>query len=150
MALDKDEKEFLAELGHDGSEIIWEDLPEPENRRAHHVQECIEVALRLGFSVTPVEIQPYLANRNGDLFQVPVKGPVLDLGDGHLPEASRRFLRIIQTTKGVLEGHGPSGKRHAVAYEKGQVFDPDGREYQAWPEKFAENGFFPTLAWIVK
>jgi len=38
-------------LGHDGSEIIWYDQPEPLRRRGFHPQEFIRIGYSLGYAV---------------------------------------------------------------------------------------------------
>ena len=43
-----------------------------------------------------------------------------------------RFTRVIQHSRGVIEGVGRHCG-HAVAYEHGRIFDPDGHEYDYSP-----------------
>ena len=61
-------EQMLHEIGHDGSEILWPELPEPLCRRAFHVQEIIEVLLKHGHMVTPIEKYPSIQPYNGREF----------------------------------------------------------------------------------
>lgn len=118
MALDVPIVEFLSLLGHDGSEIIRPSLPDPISRRGVHIQEAIDVAWSLGFSVTPFELAPVgvrsLAGTD-EPFIVQFPGATGNWG---------RFIRHINEGKGVIECTGRRSG-HAVAFEKGRIYDPD-------------------------
>jgi hypothetical protein len=151
MAVGEEVSEFLTICGHDGSEIIWPELPDPECRRAHHIQECIVAARVLGKTCTPVEIIPILANpKSNKLFEVRYEGDHFDPIYGHFQENWRRFNILVARHTGVLEGVTPSRKGHAVAFEDGVIYDPDGKEYERNAENFANNGFFPKCVWIIE
>ena len=63
MVLDLPLSAIFDEIGHDGSQIIWPDLPEPTCRRGFHPQELIHVCLNHGHAATRVELYPVLARR---------------------------------------------------------------------------------------
>ena len=54
--------EMLQQIGHDGSEVVFEGLPDPECRRAFHPQEMIDVCESHGYAVTPIEARPTSAS----------------------------------------------------------------------------------------
>lgn len=58
---DVSEQELLEKLGHDGSQIIWPNLPDPLCRRAFHPQEFIRVGLEYGIAVIGIERTSYSA-----------------------------------------------------------------------------------------
>lgn len=124
MALDVLPKEIMECCGHDGSEIIWPDLPEPRCRRAFSIHEMIDYCLSQ--LVYPVEID---AN--------PSYGP----DDEHLLEIENRLDDYTLVRPGVFVGE-INGKRHAVAwdYKTQKIFDPDGCQYEK--ERFNIYSFF--------
>jgi len=61
IALDMPVEAVLAEIGHDGGKIVNPLLPEPLCRAGFHVQELIDVCLRHGLAVTPIELCPVLS-----------------------------------------------------------------------------------------
>ena len=50
----------------------------------------------------------------------------------------------------MIEGVTAGGKRHAVAFKRGRIYDPDGKEYAYTGENLANNGFHPDIAWVVE
>lgn len=142
MALDLDAAEFMLLVGHDGGQIAFPGLPEPMCRRGFHVQECIAVALNLGISVTPIELFPVIQSTSAPSSSLRVLfGP---------SEATNwsRFTHLVHETKGVLDG---LGRRcgHAVAYERGCIFDPDGQQYPYSREECERRGFYTRCLWRV-
>jgi len=133
MALDIPVEALFKELGHDGSLIMWPDLPEPACRRGFHIQEMIEIALRRGYAVTPFELCP-----------------VLESG-GHQYAFDARwsaFANVIDTSIGILEGQGIR-TRHAVAYYYGQIFDPDCGVYVYSKAACEGRLFYANCAWRI-
>ena len=59
-----------------------------------------------------------------------------------------RFTRVIEHSRGVIEG---VGRRcgHAVAYEHGHIFDPDGYEYDYSREACQQRGFLTQHLWRI-
>lgn len=132
MALDVTDDDLIAVIGHDGG-FIFRDYPEPCNRRGFHISELIIAARQLGYSVTPIERCPSWYYREGDNV---IRRSFNDNID--------YFNSTITTTSGVITGDNSKGG-HAVAYERGRLFDPDGFECA-----YGEQSFIPRYAWIVE
>ena len=60
-----------------------------------------------------------------------------------------RFTRAIENSHGVIEGVGRQLQGHAVAYDHGHIFDPDGREYPYSRAACESRGFFTQHLWRV-
>lgn len=140
MALQLPVSTLVEMIGHGGGDIIFPYEPEPMCRRGFHVQECIVQALALGYCVTPVQLFPTLTCETGYATHPVIYGA----------EANNwgQFIHFIRTTSGVIEGHGRRCN-HAVAYDRGRIFDPDGREYDYSNEACAARGFYTTCLWRV-
>ena len=52
MALDMLVADVMREIGHDGGQVLWPDMPEPMCRRGFHPQELIDVCRAHGYAVT--------------------------------------------------------------------------------------------------
>lgn len=113
MACNVPLEKILEIIGHDGSQIIWPELPEPKRRRTFHVQECIWAAWKLGFCVTTFEAAPQLAVSEYDVIELLTTYDYADL----------------LSRKGVMTGI-VNGNRHAVAYNDQVVYDPNGTIYK--------------------
>jgi hypothetical protein len=138
MALDMPIADLLATIGHDGSEIVFPNLPEPLCRRCFHVQELIQVALARGFAVTPVELFPVL--------QPAEAGPqkVVLYSDNNW----RRFAETVRASRGVIDGTG-ARYGHVVAYDHGRIFDPKGSVYDHSCLTCEAHQFFTRCAWRI-
>lgn len=100
-------------IGHDGSEVKWPNLPEPNCRRGFHPQELIYLGDRFGFVTTTFEPRAALISPGG-------KDEVVIAFDA-------RFEKIVMESNGVLTGE-INGQRHSVAWVNGKVLDPsEGR-----------------------
>ena len=55
------------EIGHDGSQIVKPELPEPMCRRGFHPQELIHLCLNHGHAATRVELYPVLCSSPGSI-----------------------------------------------------------------------------------
>lgn len=142
MVLDISAADFFGLVGHDGSQIAFPMLPDPMARRGLHVQECIAACMKLGYAVTPVELFPVIrATPPHD------QNVVVLFGDDEAANW-QRFEQVIQTSVGVLEGVGRRC-RHAVAYDCGVVFDPDGCQYPYSRTACESRGFVTRCAWQV-
>lgn len=115
-------------IGHDGSEIVWPELPEPLRRRAFHITECIATAYRLGYSVTEFEIKPLLAPDDNHVLPIQI---------------AFNFREYLCTRRGVAYGY-PRGKmlRHAIAFGWNTAFDPNGTTYSDFQNQFAVERFW--------
>ncbi len=114
MALDTDCNTLIEMIGHDGSEIVFPTLPEPSRRLSFHLQEIIDCANELGFSMTPIEVLPY-STPDGKM-EFPVEFPI---------SAEQRFQNHMTEHKGILTGRG---KRlyHAMYWDGQDIHDPNG------------------------
>jgi len=95
-------------IGHDGSEIVWPDQPEPYNRRAFHPQELIHLGDRFGFVCTTFEPQPVLISGRESCV-------ITSLHDS--------FIKIMTNSDGVVTGLRLDHARHAIAWVNGEVVD---------------------------
>ena len=120
MALDMLVADVMREIGHDGGQVLWPALPEPLCRRGFHPQELIDVCRAHGYAVTRIELFPGLMPKAG--------GPEFRWLTEE--QAWPRFIQAIQNSRGVIGGvtlyHGNG---HAVAYDHGHVFDPEGVDF---------------------
>lgn len=141
MALNIPVAQLIERLGHDGSEVVFPELPEPACRRGFHSQEIIHLAWGLGCTVTPIELFPMIAPSSGG-------GSVPVFFDGDQANNWQRFNNIIDNTEGVLEGAGKAC-RHAVFYTYGMIYDPDGKPiYGFSKEACIKHDFYPQRALI--
>jgi hypothetical protein len=115
MVLDVPVQKIINAVGHDGSEIIFPGLSPPYNRRSFHIQEMIDTCILRNYAV--VEIQRF-----------PV-GEVDCLHVYHIPVSNGRLNYYLVNYNSVLVGTGKSGQPHAVAWDKHNVFDPNGTTY---------------------
>ena len=142
MVLDIPVPDLYGIVGHDGSEIAFPALPDPMARQGLHIQECIAAALKLGYAVTPVELFPVIRATLPCTDQSVVRF-------GNDESANwQRFEHTIANSTGVLEG---LGRRclHAVAYEYGTIFDPDGDQHPYSRLACQSCHFIPRCAWRV-
>lgn len=126
MALGVLPKDIIEYCGHDGSEILWPDLPEPKNRRAFGLHEMIDYCV--GNLVYPVEITASVA---------------YGVDEEHLIDADgiSRLDWYMGCRSGVLIGMIDE-RPHAVAwnFKKQLIYDPDGLKYGK--ERFNILSFF--------
>lgn len=119
MALDLPVAELIRSIGHDGSEILWDNLPEPMCRRGFHSQELIAECLERRHGCTPIEVAPAIGPTQGDgVYQV--YGPDV---------RKERLLSYITCPNTVIECEGKR-YRHTIHGRQGHIFDPAGREYE--------------------
>jgi len=140
MALDMLVADVIHEIGHDGGQVLWPDMPEPMCRRGFHPQELIDVCRAHGYAVTCIELFP---------------GSIPQIGQSEFRWLTReqawpRFTRVVQNTTGVIEGTTlPNRKGHAVAYDHGHVFDPQGQDFLYSPAALRRRAFFPRHLWCL-
>ena len=109
MALEMEYDDLIAELGHDGSAIVFPDLPEPGRRQAFHAQEIIDIALRRGIAVTAIEALP-CSTPDG-------------LKDYGVHFKVKRFENHLRNGRGIVTGMKRKW-RHAVFWDRGIYYDP--------------------------
>ncbi len=139
MTLDIPVEDVIKEAGHDGSEIIFPLLEEPQCRKGFHFQELVKIAWRHGYAMTPIELFPrILATDHSKTHKV-----------WGQTECRARFMAAISSTFGILEGRG---KRchHAVHYRYGQIYDPDSGVlvYEFSFENCEKRKFYTSQLWI--
>lgn len=124
IALDVPVQELINIIGHDGSEILFPEDPEPFCRRGFHPQEIIDVCLLKQFGVIAIHNQPVSELKSG-MYTVPV--------------SSERMPYYLENYSGVLTGIGYTGQPHAVAWGA-KIYDPNGLIYDL--ENFNIEQFF--------
>jgi hypothetical protein len=143
MAMNIPVGEILTYIGHDGSEIIWPDLPEPKCRRAFHPQEIIMFAFVRGWAAIHFELNPQsvIIDLEEEFMRITAglvesdymeamntiekikKGIYSTVVDNEVLE------RLVIANRGVLVGTTENGNEHAVAWERGMIYDPNGTTY---------------------
>lgn len=115
MALEIPLHELISKIGHDGSEIWWPGQPEPQCRRAFHIQEMIDAALSCGYAVTEIQAAPATT-------------PALGVPYRRIPFSEGRVIAYLQGSRGVIDCMvRNTGRGHAVAWDIDTCFDPNGR-----------------------
>ena len=137
MTLETPVQQIIDEIGHDGSQIIYPDLPEPMCRRGFHPQELITIAWQHGCCVTPFELFPSICPASDHYDSV-----IVEFVDNW-----HRFVSLIKSEMGILEGTGRRC-RHAVHFNKGIIFDPDGQQYTYSKESCEQRGFYTNRALV--
>ena len=105
-------RNLFLEVGHDGSEIIFPDLPEPFGRRTIHPQELIDVCLGRGFALMMVEAIPSMSGN----YEIQFK-------EGNIS----RLTRYMSMYTGVVCGVNQDLKPHAIAWDRKSFYDPIGK-----------------------
>jgi len=111
MILDESPDTLEKEIGHDGKEVWWPEVADPFCRRGIHIQEILDLCIKRGYVLYPVELMPASAARGCS--------PKAILQE---TAAILRFKRIINGQKGIL-----ITATHAVAWDGQIIFDPNGR-----------------------
>jgi hypothetical protein len=123
-------REMYDRVGHDGSEVIFPEEPDPERRRAFHPQEMIDVAESLGVAVTAIQgrptSRPFLSHRPA--YEVPL-------------DVVPRWQRYLEGHVGVLTGLNARYRPHAVVWDGEDVWDPAGGE------RYGIHLFQPEIFW---
>lgn len=131
MALEIDQFILRDMIGHDGSKILWPALPEPQRRRAFHVQEMTEPAFSVGKLICEIEEQPVFAPYYGEA-----------VSEVKMPES--RFSDWLARSIGVIGCATKQNQRHAVAWDGNLIFDPAGTvlTLESMPYK-------PFILWVL-
>jgi hypothetical protein len=139
MTLDTPVSELIRELGHDGGEVIFPLLKEPQCWRGFHSQEIIRIAFKRGFAMTPIELfSSILATDHSKTHKV--------WGETY---SRAFFMGVVNSTFGILEGHGTTCQ-HAVYNRYGTLYDPDpsGTVYPFSFQDCEAQGFYPSRLWV--
>lgn len=109
-------KMVLEAVGHDGSDIVWPDLPEPVRRRSFHIEELQYAAYYFGYHLVP--------------FVAAVEHEPVPDSLSHIVDLRGKFQIALHKYDGVLLGnYVGSPNRHAVAWNAKEklIYDPSGR-----------------------
>lgn len=132
MVLDIPVEKIFEQLGHNGTEVIWPELPEPFCYRGFHPQELIYFAYKHKFYF--LEFQP-----NPNLVSVyPSREHSWEMFSGE------EFTYLLNKHDGVLVGI-VNNCFHAVAWNKQEklVLDPNGTTYTI--DNFSIQCFFALV-----
>lgn len=151
MALDTSVTEFYRIAGHTGGEIVFPWLEEPLRRRGFHIQEAVYVAMQLGYSMTPIELFPQIAAAKSDLAPLGKDSVMVGYGGDEVQLGNNwiLFTRLIDSTRGVIECKTRSGNWHAVAYDQGHIFNPEGEAFPYSRPNCESRGLFTHRLWQV-
>lgn len=108
------------ELKHDGTSIEWPELSAPECYAGIHIQEIIDLCLRRGLALCPIELNPRKAPQGHHN-----KWTLVYSYD----ETEARFRGAIANRPGLLYGQTKDGKNHTCAWDGVNVYDPNGKVY---------------------
>lgn len=110
---------FLFErIGHDGSKVLYPDLPDPQARRGFHPHELVECVFDLGWSCTPFELFPkgYVVGKPERIYYSADD----ETGETNLARFSDRIFESYGVLECVGDRYG-----HAFANCGGALIDPD-------------------------
>ena len=116
MVMDVTAQDLISLIGHNGGEVVFPDLPEPTCRAGFAMQEIIEAALKMGWSMTPIEAMPTCTPNGKDIRDV-------------FPRTEERIVSHFKRYSGLVEGERIDGKYwHNVAWDhEAQLwYDPSG------------------------
>ena len=120
MAFDCEIKDIIKRVGHDGNEIIHYGLKPPACFKGFHIQEIVDVGWKLSFNMTLIEAAPS---------QTPDGKHVHDITKWcSFEDCEERFTWYLDNNSGILIGKARK-YWHAVAFDKGTIYDPRGRVY---------------------
>lgn len=119
MILDIELDYILRYLGHDGSNIVDINSPEPFNRRSFHIQELQEFIWHHGFFLTPFEANPCLL----------IKDNFSPIFIRDIKKSNKIMKKLLRENMGVIIGEPQHNKKHAVAWNKRLIYDPNGLRY---------------------
>lgn len=116
MVTDSLPKDIIEYCGHDGSEVLWPELPEPMCRRAFSLEEMLDYCLSQCYC--PVTIQRHTAYS-------PLEA---DTAFNPYDDEMSRIKHYLLNRPAVLLGINSLGNRHAVAWDhvEQKIFDPKG------------------------
>lgn len=106
MCIKIDVDQVIAQIGHDGSAILYPDRPEPFMRRAFYPEELYPICYKNGYIVTEFYYDVYY-------------------NDGlHIGNYENFINSILPKHIGVLGGKTKEGKHHCVAWDGKYILDP--------------------------
>ena len=156
MALNTPVEDLLERLGDRWKTFAFPNLPVPYCWRGIHIQELILLALEDGYAVTPVEVLPQTQSPQvlNPGTQKPFQGVVVFHGATEQTNWDI-FNHTVMNCTGVLTGMltpalSKSYQRgHAVAFDKGVIFDPDDEAYMYSKRQCEVHNFYANCAWRI-
>jgi len=136
MAFDYEIEEVIKWIGHDGSEVVHPGLKPPACFKGFHMQEIIDLGFLTGLSMTCIEAKPSQTPDGEHIHDITKWGTFWF-------NCVQRFEFYVDNNKGILIGKARKFW-HAVAFEKGIIFDPRGRIYP-----YGDCELFVESLWIV-
>jgi len=138
MAMGVSVTELLRGIGHDGSRLLFPNLPDPACRQGFHIQEFIRFALDNELAVTPVEVFPVLGSADGRQTHTIL-----------YPNNNWKvFADVIAASRGVIEGGGIRWG-HMVAYDHGRIYDPKQHVYDYSRVACEAHQFYARCIWRI-
>ncbi len=114
MVLGTDAQNMIDSIGSDPHQVLWPQHQEPQCFRGHHIQEMIDYAMCLGYSVTEIQAAPRFGTLGcTETFEVWDEATMM-----------RRIQNKVSEYAGVI-----TSPTHAVAWDGHNVFDPCGKIY---------------------
>ena len=105
-------------IAHDGSEIMFEDLPEPLCRRAFNLQEIGFALWKLGYNFIGFDVEPLAIIDEEHIYTLTY------------PDVEERFKNLMAETIGIGCGRIiNTQKTHAFAWNGEKAYDPTGFVY---------------------
>lgn len=118
-------------IGHDGSQIVWEELSDPHRRRGFHLQEIIDFFLNQLMIPVLIEANPVILPYDAQTGE-PMVDEDYAVKASTMPE--ERLMSHINDHHSILLGvHNDNPhSQHAVVwdYESAICHDPRGSRYQ--------------------
>lgn len=112
MCLDVPTQKVIEAIGHDGSEVIFEDYPDPMCRRGFHTSELMDYCLRVhGLYVSLIPLSVRLWTKDNKAYHDLYKDENID---------ERLAFYLSNKRAVVLE------PTHAIAYDGHELYDPRG------------------------
>lgn len=153
MALNMPAEELLTRIGDGWKTLAFPNLPMPQCWRGIHVQELILVALEKGFAVTPIELFPQGAPPQA--IDPVTRKAYRDVVIFHGADEQANwdiFNNIVMFCSGVITGQISPGmtryqRGHAVAFERGAIFDPSTDAFLYSAHECESRNFYSNTAW---
>lgn len=118
MVLDEDPLVLIAEIGHDGTNIMFPEVIGTIRQQSFHIQEIIDCFIKRGKGLTPIDVAPCTA---------PDGHPDLAREIWDREKAKERFKNLITGREALLIGRlSMKGLGHASAWDGQKVYDPRG------------------------
>ena len=105
MVCDLTQEQLIEKIGHNGSEVLWPELPSPHCFRGFHLAEILIAMLHFGYAGVFMPCDLYSRSL----------GPVKHIGHIGYPS----------TQRGIAIGENRNGNRHAVAFEGLRILGGD-------------------------